>query len=129
MSDKGQKVAIITEGSQGIGASLVTAYRRRRWSLVAAARAMKPAKDPDVPTVDGDLADGPPPLNGDCGRVGLANYRQFRPISFCPPCLAYWRALSGTGRPSECGRSGGDQVVSVASWVSKSWPGSRPMDA
>jgi NAD(P)-dependent dehydrogenase (short-subunit alcohol dehydrogenase family) len=27
MSDKGQKVAIITGGSQGIGASLVTAYR------------------------------------------------------------------------------------------------------
>jgi NAD(P)-dependent dehydrogenase (short-subunit alcohol dehydrogenase family) len=29
MSDKGQKVAIITGGSQGIGASLVTAYRRQ----------------------------------------------------------------------------------------------------
>jgi NAD(P)-dependent dehydrogenase (short-subunit alcohol dehydrogenase family) len=30
MSDKGQKVAIITGGSQGIGASLVTAYCRQR---------------------------------------------------------------------------------------------------
>jgi len=33
MSDKGQKVAIITGGSQGIGASLVTAYRRQGWSV------------------------------------------------------------------------------------------------
>ena len=57
MSDKGQKVAIITGGSQGIGASLVTANRRRGWSVVATARAMKPAEDPDVLTVDGDLAD------------------------------------------------------------------------
>ncbi len=37
MSDKGQKVAIITGGSQGIGASLVTAYRRQGWSVVATA--------------------------------------------------------------------------------------------
>ena len=29
MSDAGQRVAIITGGSQGIGASLVTAYRRK----------------------------------------------------------------------------------------------------
>jgi NAD(P)-dependent dehydrogenase (short-subunit alcohol dehydrogenase family) len=57
MSDKGQKVAIITGGSQGIGASLVTAYRRQGWSVVATARTMKPAADPDVLTVDGDLAD------------------------------------------------------------------------
>ena len=42
MSDKGQKAAI-TPAAQGIGASLVTAYRRRGWSVVATARAMKPA--------------------------------------------------------------------------------------
>ena len=57
MSDNGQKVAIITGGSQGIGASLVTAYRRQGWSVVATARAMKPAEDPDVLTVDGDITD------------------------------------------------------------------------
>jgi NAD(P)-dependent dehydrogenase (short-subunit alcohol dehydrogenase family) len=34
MSDMGQKVAIITGGSQGIGASLVTAYRRQGWSVL-----------------------------------------------------------------------------------------------
>jgi NAD(P)-dependent dehydrogenase (short-subunit alcohol dehydrogenase family) len=57
MSDKGQKVAIITGGSQGIGASLVTAYRRQGWSVVAAARTMKPTEDPYVLTVDGDHPD------------------------------------------------------------------------
>jgi NAD(P)-dependent dehydrogenase (short-subunit alcohol dehydrogenase family) len=38
MSDKGQKVAIITGGSQGIGASLVTAYRPVQVGSSAAAR-------------------------------------------------------------------------------------------
>ncbi len=45
MSDKGQKVAIITGGSQGIGASLVAAYRRQGWSVVATARTIKPTGD------------------------------------------------------------------------------------
>jgi NAD(P)-dependent dehydrogenase (short-subunit alcohol dehydrogenase family) len=57
MSDAGQRVAIITGGSQGIGASLVTAYRRRGWSVVATARTMKRAEDPDVLTVEGDITD------------------------------------------------------------------------
>ena len=57
MSDKGQQAAIITGGSQGIGASPVTAYRWQGWSVVATARTMKPTEDPDVLIVDGDLAD------------------------------------------------------------------------
>jgi NAD(P)-dependent dehydrogenase (short-subunit alcohol dehydrogenase family) len=57
MRDAGQKVAIITGGSQGIGASLVAAYRRQGWSVVATARSMKPAEDPDVLTVEGDITD------------------------------------------------------------------------
>ena len=57
MNDTGQKVAIITGGSQGIGASLVTAYRRKGWSVVATARTMKPAEDPDLLTVAGDITD------------------------------------------------------------------------
>jgi NAD(P)-dependent dehydrogenase (short-subunit alcohol dehydrogenase family) len=52
-----QKVAIITGGSRGIGAGLVAAYRGQGWGVVAAARAMKPSSDPDVLTVDGDIAD------------------------------------------------------------------------
>jgi NAD(P)-dependent dehydrogenase (short-subunit alcohol dehydrogenase family) len=73
MSDKGQKVAIITGGSQGIGASLVTAYRSQSWSVVATARTMKPTEDPDVLTVDGDLADPATAcriVSGALGRFG-----------------------------------------------------------
>jgi NAD(P)-dependent dehydrogenase (short-subunit alcohol dehydrogenase family) len=57
MTENGGKVAIITGGSQGIGASLVTAYRRQGWSVVATARTMKPAEDPDVLTVEGDITE------------------------------------------------------------------------
>ena len=57
MSRTGQKVAIITGGSQGIGASLVAAYRRQGWAVVATARRMKPTEDPDVLTIDGDIAE------------------------------------------------------------------------
>jgi NAD(P)-dependent dehydrogenase (short-subunit alcohol dehydrogenase family) len=73
MSDKGQKVAIIIGGSQGIGASLVTAYRRQGWSVVATARTMTPTEDPDVLTVDGDLADPATAdriVSGALGRFG-----------------------------------------------------------
>ena len=56
MNQTGQKVAIITGGSQGIGASLVAAYRRQGWGVVATARTMKPTEDSDVLTVDGDIA-------------------------------------------------------------------------
>jgi NAD(P)-dependent dehydrogenase (short-subunit alcohol dehydrogenase family) len=48
MNQTDQKVAIITGGSQGIGASLVTAYRRQGWSVVATARTIKPTEDPDA---------------------------------------------------------------------------------
>jgi len=61
MSRTGRKVAIITGGSQGIGASLVAAYRRQGWSVVATARTIRPTEDPDVLTVDGDTADPAPP--------------------------------------------------------------------
>ena len=52
-----QKVAIITGGSQGIGAGLVTGYRRQGWAVVATARAIKPSEDPGVLTVDGDISE------------------------------------------------------------------------
>jgi NAD(P)-dependent dehydrogenase (short-subunit alcohol dehydrogenase family) len=57
MNQTGQKVAIITGGSQGIGAGLVAAYRRQGWAVVATARAMKPTEDPDLLTVDGDITE------------------------------------------------------------------------
>ena len=50
------KVAIITGGSQGIGAGLVAGYLGRGWSVVANARTIKPSQDPDVLTVEADIA-------------------------------------------------------------------------
>ena len=57
MSQQDQKVAIITGGSQGIGAGLVAGYRQQGWAVVATSRTIKPAADPDVLTVDGDVSD------------------------------------------------------------------------
>ncbi len=57
MNQPSQKVAIITGGSQGIGASLVAAYRRQGWSVTATARTVPPTEDPGVLTVNGDIAD------------------------------------------------------------------------
>ncbi len=56
MTGTGQRVAIITGASQGIGAGLVAGYRARGWAVVATARTIKPPEDPQVLTVDGDLA-------------------------------------------------------------------------
>jgi NAD(P)-dependent dehydrogenase (short-subunit alcohol dehydrogenase family) len=57
MSQEDQKVAIITGGSQGIGAGLVAGYRQQGWAVVAVSRTIKPASDPDVLTVAGDVSD------------------------------------------------------------------------
>jgi NAD(P)-dependent dehydrogenase (short-subunit alcohol dehydrogenase family) len=56
MSGNGQRVAIITGGSQGIGAGVVAAYRGLGWAVVANALTIKPSEDPDVLTVEGDIA-------------------------------------------------------------------------
>ena len=73
MSDKGPKVAIISGGSQGIGASLVTAYRGKAGAWWLPPAPCKPAEDPDVLTVDGDLADPATAdriVSGALGRFG-----------------------------------------------------------
>ena len=57
MSDAERQVAVITGGSQGIGAALVAGYRKQGWAVVATARSMKPAADPDVLTVDADISE------------------------------------------------------------------------
>ena len=51
-----QKVAIVTGGSQGIGAGVVDAYRRLGWAVVANALTISPPADPDVLTVEGDIS-------------------------------------------------------------------------
>jgi NAD(P)-dependent dehydrogenase (short-subunit alcohol dehydrogenase family) len=57
MNGSGRKVAIITGGSQGIGAGLVAGYRELGWAVVASARRMKPSGDPDLLAVEGDIAE------------------------------------------------------------------------
>src|SRR3984957_2963427 len=57
MSDADRKVAVITGGSQGIGAGLVAAYRARGWAVVANSLKIEPSRDPDVLTVAGDVSD------------------------------------------------------------------------
>jgi NAD(P)-dependent dehydrogenase (short-subunit alcohol dehydrogenase family) len=52
-----QKVAIITGGSQGIGAGLVDGYRQRGWAVVANSLSIEPSKDPDTLTVRGDVSE------------------------------------------------------------------------
>ena len=56
MTRNDRRVAIITGGSQGIGADLVDGYRGRGWAVVANARTIGPSADPDVLTVEGDIA-------------------------------------------------------------------------
>jgi NAD(P)-dependent dehydrogenase (short-subunit alcohol dehydrogenase family) len=52
-----QRVAIITGASQGIGAALVDAYRKRNYAVVANSRTITPANDSGVVAVAGDVAD------------------------------------------------------------------------
>jgi NAD(P)-dependent dehydrogenase (short-subunit alcohol dehydrogenase family) len=52
-----QKVAIVTGASQGIGAGLVKAYRDRNFRVVATSRTIRPSDDPDIATVQGNIAD------------------------------------------------------------------------
>ena len=73
MSEQDHKVAIITGGSQGIGAGLVAEYRRRGWAVVATSRTIKPDGDPAVLTVDGDIAEAATTdriISGALGRFG-----------------------------------------------------------
>jgi NAD(P)-dependent dehydrogenase (short-subunit alcohol dehydrogenase family) len=57
MSENGQKVAIITGGSQGIGAGIVAGYREQGWAVVANALTIKPSDDQAVATVEGDISE------------------------------------------------------------------------
>jgi NAD(P)-dependent dehydrogenase (short-subunit alcohol dehydrogenase family) len=57
VSDTAQRVAIVTGGSQGIGAGLVEGYRQKGWGVVANARSIKPSNDPDVLAVAGDISE------------------------------------------------------------------------
>ena len=76
MNGSGQKVAVITGGSQGIGAGLVAGYRELGWAVVASARRMKPSDDPDLLAVEGDIADpgtADQIIDAALGRFGRVN--------------------------------------------------------
>jgi NAD(P)-dependent dehydrogenase (short-subunit alcohol dehydrogenase family) len=73
MGKQDPKVAIITGGSQGIGAGLVAEYRRRGWAVVATSRTMKPDGGPDLLTIDGDISEAATSeriVSGALGRFG-----------------------------------------------------------
>jgi NAD(P)-dependent dehydrogenase (short-subunit alcohol dehydrogenase family) len=53
----GQKVAIVTGASRGIGAGIVEGYRKHGYAVVATSRSIPTSDDPQVHTVRGDLAD------------------------------------------------------------------------
>jgi NAD(P)-dependent dehydrogenase (short-subunit alcohol dehydrogenase family) len=56
MSAQTPRVAVITGASQGIGASLVPAYRKLGYAVLATSRTITPSGDPMVATVQGDIA-------------------------------------------------------------------------
>lgn len=56
MSDETPRVVVITGGSQGIGASLVPAYRRLGYAVLGTSRTIPPSDDPMIATVQGDIA-------------------------------------------------------------------------
>ena len=67
-----QKVAVITGASQGIGAALVTAYRKLGYAVIANSRSITPSDDPMVLTVAGDIAD--PAVGARVIEQGLAAF-------------------------------------------------------
>jgi NAD(P)-dependent dehydrogenase (short-subunit alcohol dehydrogenase family) len=69
----GQKVAIITGASQGIGAGAVQAYRKLGYAVIANSRHITSSPDPAVLTVPGDIADPQTRAPGGSGP------RAFRP--------------------------------------------------
>ncbi|RAG82180.1 3-oxoacyl-ACP reductase [Streptacidiphilus pinicola] len=57
MNSADRKVAVITGAAHGIGAGLVTGYRRLGYGVVATACGIEAYQDSDMVTVEGDLAD------------------------------------------------------------------------
>lgn len=52
-----RKVAIVTGGSQGLGAAIVGAYRREGWRIVIVARSVERASEDDLIAIPGDVGD------------------------------------------------------------------------
>jgi len=56
MTQREQRVAIVTGASQGIGAGVVAGYRGLGWGVVANSLSIEPSHDPDVVAVAGDVS-------------------------------------------------------------------------
>src|SRR5215467_1212377 len=57
MNGTPKHVAIVTGGSRGIGAGVVTGYRQRGWAVVANAVTINGSGDADVLTIEGDITE------------------------------------------------------------------------
>jgi NAD(P)-dependent dehydrogenase (short-subunit alcohol dehydrogenase family) len=57
MNAEDQRVAIVTGGSEGIGAGIVAGYRQRGWAVVANALTIEPFDDREIIAVDGDVSE------------------------------------------------------------------------
>jgi NAD(P)-dependent dehydrogenase (short-subunit alcohol dehydrogenase family) len=57
MADPPARVVIVTGASRGIGAAIVSGYRRLGWAVVANSLTIKPSEERDVLTVAGDIAE------------------------------------------------------------------------
>src|SRR5260370_10381348 len=87
----GRRVAIITGGSQGIGAGLVSGFRREGYAVVATSRSIGAADEADYVTVRGDIAEAQTArkvveqaLNRfsriDCLSIGCRRRRETAPV-------------------------------------------------
>lgn len=52
-----RRVAVVTGASRGIGAGIVSAFREAGYAVTGTARVMPPSDEPDLLTVEGDIAD------------------------------------------------------------------------
>jgi NAD(P)-dependent dehydrogenase (short-subunit alcohol dehydrogenase family) len=52
-----QKVAIVTGASHGIGAGLAAAFHHAGYAVVGTARSIPSSEEPDILTVQGDIAE------------------------------------------------------------------------
>lgn len=52
-----KKVVVVTGASQGLGAGIVAGFRKLGYQVIATSRSIKPSTDPDILTVNGDIAD------------------------------------------------------------------------
>jgi NAD(P)-dependent dehydrogenase (short-subunit alcohol dehydrogenase family) len=72
MEFSGEKVAIVTGASRGIGAGLVEAYRKHGYRVIANSRTITDSPHPEVTIVAGDIADP-----GTADRIVTAAIGQF----------------------------------------------------